>query len=242
MKKILFVLIAATFSWSCEDAFLDRCFSGDANVVRKEIKIDSAITRLYVMNEAQIYLHYNDEQKIELEFPENLMDDVGFKFENGNLYITNDVTCKWRKENYAPKLYLSLPSVKRFDIIDFTEVYCLDTLKYEQITFYSLGTGDFHLLTDVKNMRIQSDYIADIYVNGKVENLTLWYKNVGRFYGRDLLAENIKIDHFGENDLHINPLKSVSAKLHDNGNIYCYRQPEELEYVELSSGKLITVN
>ena len=91
MKKILFVLIVATFSWSCEDAFFDRCFSGDANVVRKEIRIDSAITRLYVMNEAQIYLHYNDEQKIELEFPENLMDDVGFKFENGNLYITSAI-------------------------------------------------------------------------------------------------------------------------------------------------------
>lgn len=226
---------------SCEDSFVERCFSGEANVVRKEVYMDSAITRLYIMSEAEVYLLYNEEQTIELEFPENLIDDVEFRYEKGNLYITNTVTCKWRKENYAPKLYLSLPSVKRFDIIDYTTVQCIDTIRYDQITFYSLGTGDLHLLTDVKNMRIQSDFIADIHVDGKVENLTLWYKNLGRFYGENLIAQNIKVDHFGEHDLYIFPVNSLIANLEYNGNIFSYNKPETFEKNETSSGRLLFI-
>lgn len=242
MKEKIFILLSVALLFSsCEDTLLNKCFSGEAKVVRKEIFLDSAVTRLYVMNEAEVYLRYSDEQQIEIEFPENLMEDVEFAYEKGNLRITNHVTCKWRKDNYAPKLYLSLPHVRRFDIIDFVKVFCLDTLRYDQISFYSLGTGDFHLLTDVKNMRIQSDYVADFYVNGKVENLTLWYKNVGRFYGKNLKSQNIKVDHHGENDLYINPLKSLKATLFNYGNIYSYQNPATLEVDQRASGKLIIV-
>ena len=193
------------------------------------------------MNEADIYLRWDNEQKIEIEFPENFMDDISYEYDRGNYSIKNDVTCKWRKEDYAPKFYLSLPYVKRIDLYDYSNVYCLDTIRYNQIKFYSLSTGDIHLLVNMNNLIIQSDYIADITVNGKVEKLSLWYKNVGRFYGQNLESKNVVVEHHGENDLNINPLLSLDAKLFNVGNIKTYHNPNELKVDQESTGKLIFI-
>ncbi len=242
IQRILWIGLVASFSLSSCQLELDKCFEGEARVVKREIPLDSTVTRLFIMKETDIYMRYGgEEQKIEIEYPENMIEDVEFDFEKGALTIANRATCKWRRENYAPKLYIDLPQLKRIDAYDLTTIRCLDTLRYEQFTFYSYSTGDMHLVTDIKDLRVQGDFIADIYVEGKVENLTLWYKNQGRFYGQKLMAQNIVVNHHGENYLHINPIKKLKATLHYIGDIKLYRQPEELELLELSSGRLVPV-
>lgn len=242
MKSILYIILSVLVLSSSCHLELDKCFEGEARVVKREIPLDSTVTRLFIMKETDIYMRYGgDEQKIEIEYPENMIGDVDFAFEEGALTIANRATCKWRRENYAPKLYINLPQLKRIDAYDLTTIRCLDTLRYEQFTFYSYSTGDMHLVTDIKDLRVQGDFIADIYVEGKAENLTLWYKNQGRFYGQNLMAQNIVVNHHGENTLHINPLKKLKATVHYIGDIKLYHQPEELELVELSSGRLIRV-
>jgi hypothetical protein len=239
-QSIFYVMTILLFS-SCEESFLGKCFSGEATIVRKSVEVEGNITRLFIEGEAEIYLKYDDTQFIEFEFPENLVDDIEFIYDSGNYTIKNHVTCKWRKEHYAPKFIISLPYVSRIDILDNATIACIDTLRYNYLKFYSYGPGDLDLKVNMKNLNVQGDYVADIFVNGKVENLTLLYKLHGRFFGQDLESANINVTHNGENDLHINPLQKLNAKLTNFGNLKVYNNPTELTVSEEGKGRMMLV-
>jgi len=243
MRKFVYIfLLAPYFLSSCEDMFVEKCFSGEAEIVRVEIPQDSVIKRVFFMGESDVYLSYGDEQKIELEFPENLIDDIEFTYDRGNYEMRNLVTCKWRKDNYAPKIYMTLPGATRFDLLEYVNLYCLDTLRYNSVKFYSLGTGDIHLLVNGNKLSIQSDYVADITVKGKVNSLSMYYEELGRFYGEELYANEINIKHNGENTVNLYPVKSLKAQLVNIGDIKIYHKPEILEVTEEDTGRLFIID
>ncbi len=236
------ILILSILLSSCEDSFVDRCFSGDAGeMVLVEIPEDSAITRIFFQGEAEVFLRDGETQKIEVEFPENLLDDLEFQYEKGNYRFYNHVTCKYRKETYAPRLYLTLPHIKRFDVLEFVNVYSEDTLRYDNVKFYSLGTGDIDIKVNINKLNVQSDYVSDITISGKVNQLSMWYEELGRFYGQNLEASEISIGHNGENSVHLNPINKLNAQLHNIGDLYLYNEPEVMEVSEEGSGKVIFV-
>ena len=241
MKNIFLLTIPLLLLFSsCEESIIGRCFSGEANVTRNIVPVEGEVTRLFIQGEFDIYLTYDEEQTIEIEFPENLVDEIGFDYLDGNLTITNKVACKWRKENYAPKVYMSLPQIRRFDILDNATIKCIDTLRHgHSVKFYSFGPGDLDLLVNMNQLNIQGDYVADIFVSGYVNNLSMYFKLHGRFFGQGLDAQNVTVTHNGENDLHINPIQSLKANLENVGNIILYNEPAVMEIHKEGRGEIL---
>ncbi len=244
MKRAIYlVIIISVLFTSCENFFVGECFSGDAEVVRRSVNIEGDVKRIYIMGEAEVYLLDDSTQFIEYEVPENLEDDLEFRYEDGELIYGNHITCKWRKGGSMPKLYLSLPYIQRYDLLEYAPVKCLDTLKYNHyVKFYSYGPGDVDLLIDMKDINIQSDYVADITVKGKVDKLGMYYKLHGRFFGQELMAKSISITHNGENDVHLYPVETLKATIKNYGNIILHNLPPNMEVTTEGEGNIIVAS
>ena len=241
MKRTIYLIILiSAFFTSCEDFFVGECFSGDAQIVRQKVAIEGDIKRIYIKGEAEVYLLDDTTQFIEYEVPENLVDELEFRYEEGELIYGNHITCKWRKGGSMPKLYMSLPAIQRYDILEYAPVRCLDTLKYDHfVKIYSFGPGDMNLLINMNHINIQSDYVADITVHGKVNKLDMYYKLHGRFFGQELSAKNINITHNGENDVHLYPVETLKATIKNYGNIILHNQPPSMEVKKEGKGNVM---
>ena len=71
--------------------------------------------------------------------------------------------------------------------------------------------------------------------------LSMYYEELGRFYGQELLAKEISIKHNGENTVHLYPVNKLKAQLVNIGDIKIYHKPEILEVTQEDTGRLIEV-
>jgi hypothetical protein len=65
---------------------------------------------------------------------------------------------------------------------------------------------------------------------------------VGRFEGKALKAENVRIFHDGQNDIIVNPQQSLTGQLRSTGNVVSYNEPPELDIFSLYQGEIIFID
>ena len=88
--------------------------------------------------------------------------------------------------------------------------------------------------------KIVSNGLARIQMKGTTTNLRLSYHaGIGKFEGRNLIAENVIIYHKGENKLEINPQVSLVGNLYSTGDLISYNHPATVAVTEHFFGKLI---
>jgi hypothetical protein len=65
------------------------------------------------------------------------------------------------------------------------------------------------------------------------------YAGNGKFRGRNLQAQDIKIFHRGSNDMEIAPVQSLEGTITGTGNVILYNVPPVINISELYTGRLI---
>jgi len=241
MKKTLLILVVLFFI-SCDK----ECSESLGTLVTKEYAVeefDQVIANIGI----ELTIIENTEQKVIVETGENRLDNFHITVIDGVLELQADPACSLRPSLAPVKVRVFTPNLM---MIRNSSEYTLKsdgvlnflTLKIFTENYQSDYTnlGEFDLEVNSENIQIVSNGLARIKMKGSTTNLRLSYHaGIGKFEGKNLIAQHVIVYHKGENKIEINPQVSLVGNLYSTGDLISYNHPATVDVTEHFFGKLI---
>ena len=244
MKKRIFILMLFVFACDSEDAF--DCFQTAGNIIQEEVEV-SAFERILVNRDVELIISEALEYKVTIETGENLLNDVKVEVIGNRLVLTDDNTCNYVRDFGITKIYVEAPNITEIRNSSQYTVSSNGSLSYPSLSLVSedfnddveFTVGDFRITVNNVNLDIISNNISSFYIDGLTENLFVgFFSGSGRFEGRNLVAQNIEVNHRGSNDMIVNPIQSLTGILRGTGNLIAINEPPLVNVERVYTGQL----
>ena len=241
MKKALLILVVLLFI-SCDK----ECSESLGTLVTKEYAVeefDQVVANIGI----ELTIKENSEQKVIVETGENRLDNFHISVTDGVLELQADPACSLRPSLEPVKVKVFTPNLKKIRnsseyTIKSDGVLNFPTLSLLTENYQSDYTnlGEFDLEVNSENIQIVSNGLARTKIKGTTTNLRLsYYAGIGKFEGKNLIAQHVVVYHKGENKLEINPQESLVGDLYSTGDLISFNHPETVAVTEHFFGKLI---
>ena len=246
MKKLLYVITFVCFI-GCDTENAPDCFQRSGNIVRKEIEVPD-FTRILVNPNVEMILKQGEETSVIIESGDNLIDEVTARVEGDRLILENTNDCNFVRDFNQTKVFVTAPEITRIRSATQFDISSDGLLTYPDLSLASedfnestgYTTGTFHLNVDSENLSIVGNNIASFFIIGRVNNLVVGlYAGTGRFEGRELIAQNVRVFHRGSNKIIVNPQLSIKGEIRSTGDVISLNKPDIIEVEEFYSGRLI---
>jgi hypothetical protein len=235
--QTLFLLTCFSL-FSCNRDNSADCFKKTGAITTREFALAPFHT-IVVIDEADIYLENGTDQQVEIKAGKNLIPEIHFEVEDSILTITNDNRCNWVRTPGNPGIYIRNNQLRKIEIYDFVNFYSPDTLHLNQLQIYSDGTGNFDMMLDVNSLQIESMYISNYKLTGRVQKLEIIFKDDSRLDGKALVSEFNFIQHEGSNLIELFPIKELTGEISSTGDLCYYHVPDFMDVEIKYTGKLI---
>jgi hypothetical protein len=241
MYKIIWIFITISIVSCSQD-----CLESPGQITRQEITLD-AFEGIIVGRGIQLTIKEDTVQQVIIETGENRQDNVHFNIQNGILEIYADDLCMLSGTFAPAKIFISSPNISSIrnasentvssdGILTFSEL----TLLVEDYESDYLNVGDFDLQLDNQRVEAVSNGIANIYLNGQTNFLSVkYYNGIGRFEGENLIAQKVFVFHRAENSIKVNPQQSLTGNIYSIGDVISYNHPPIVSVIEHYEGQLI---
>jgi hypothetical protein len=235
-------IILPVLTWivisSCDQGDVTDCFKKKGKNTTVEYTLGFFHT-VVVLDEVDIYLLNGVDQRVEVSAGKNLLPAIRLEVEDSVLTIRNKNVCNWVREPGNPGVYLYSNRLRRAEIYDYSNFYSTDTLELKKVELFSDGTGNFDLLINVDTLLIESIYISNFKISGKVDFLKIYFTDDSRFDGKKLVSDYNRIDHTGSNLIELYPIKELSGVINSTGDIHYYHEPELVNVTINHTGQLV---
>lgn len=242
MKKFIVLLLNLLFV-SC--GLSEDCFKNAGSTVVKELPI-ADFDKIRVHSGIALVVKEGVDFKVKIEAGENIIGNIDVQKQGDFLIVKDQSTCNWTRDYKAATVYVTTPNLIEIHSKTEQDIRSDGILSFPILRLFSLdgsgesGTGDFYLTLNNGQTVVESNYIANFYLNGYSNELLLnFYFGDGRFYGENLEVENIKVFHRGSNDMIIKPIQSVTGKIESTGNVILKNNPPIIDVQQLFTGILI---
>ncbi len=254
MKKQIIFFLLTQLIVSC--GISEDCFKGNGNQVTQTFPLEN-FTKIKVYDGVGLVVKEGPNYEVKITTSDNIIDDLEVT-KNGDMLIVKDnSTCNIARDYGQTTVYVTVPdgSVAAVPLISALELHCKTdqniksegTLHTPIVRLFSMGddgdgagTGDFHLTVDNTQMVIESNNVSNFYVNGQTNEMLLnFYFGNGRFYGKELHTQFIKVYHRGSNDMFVYPLQKIEGIISATGNVILENVPPIIDVEEVFSGRLI---
>lgn len=246
IKKLTYLVILITlFSCSSEDA--NDCFQNAGTTIQQEVSVPD-FERILVNRDVELILNEAADFSVIIETGENIMNDVEAIVVGNQLQLSDNNTCNMVREYGTTKIYVSAPDIKeirnssQFDVssdgvLNFPELKLISENFNETDAF---TIGDFRMTLNSTNLLVTSNNLSSFYISGAVETANIgFFSGIGRFEGRNLIAQKVKIYHRGSNDIIVNPIQELKGDLYGTGDLISVNIPPIVEVVQYYQGRLI---
>jgi len=232
---------------SCNDENANDCFQSAGEISQVEIELPN-FDKVVVHERIELIITQGPEQKVIVESGENLLPDITAEVINNELVLTNHNTCNFFRDYDLTKVYITSPNLTRIRNASEYNVSSNGVLTYPSIYLQSLGekseflsVGDWHLNIQNENVRILSNGISVLYLEGTTNNLDLSFSDGDtRFEGENFKAQHIKVRQVSSNDMLIYPVQSLTGTIHSTGDVISFNKPPVIEVEALNDyGKLL---
>lgn len=243
MKKLILIIVIATFFYNCEKP--GDCIKSTGEMVTREVVVTPFET-VFVYTGIELVIKQGFEYKVEVKTGENLIDDIEVKVENNTLTLKDKTTCNWVRDYGQTIVYVTAPNLT--DIHSKTEknIKSDGVLTYPIIRLYAMdltdgaGTGDFIFEIDNGQLVILNNNVSRYYISGNTQEALLnFYDGNGRLEAQNLNINVAKIFHRGSNDMIIKPIQSVEGDLFSTGNLILLNTPPSVNLTEHYQGRVI---
>lgn len=237
--QILLVILVLV---GCNDKDAYDCIKKTGRVNEYKIELTESFDRLHITSNIDVDLVQGGEQEVLLITGENLVDEIEVVVENGELVFQNNNTCNWAREYGVTRLKITTPELSQVVFESGGTLRSMNTLSFPDLVLDSKeSSGDYILDIDMDSLKIITKRISNFYITGKVNELNLDFQTGdGRFYGENLIAQNITFYHNGTNDVMVYPVQSLQGTIDRYGNVIYYNEPMSAPNVEtMSKGRLV---
>lgn len=241
MRQIVWV-ISLLFLISCKE----ECNETVGKIVQREIEV-AAFDKIIVNSGIQLTIRESAVQQVIVEAGENKFDNVHASVSGNTLELQADDSCFFNPTLDAVQVFVSCPNVTLIRNSSEYEIYSDGILNFPDLrlisedhesNFANYGNFNIHLNSDKLN--IVSNGLSVFTIKGNTTNLELfYYSGIGKFEGRDLTADYVKVYHRGDNSIKVNPQQSLTGDIYGTGDLISYNRPPIVEISEHFMGELI---
>jgi len=244
-KLSYFILALLVFSCNSEDA--NDCFQTSGPIIQQAVAV-SNFERILVNRDIELIIKQAPDYKVTIETGENLLNDVEVEVVGDRLILTDNNSCNYVRDYGITKIYVEAPNLTEIRTSTQYEISSDGVLAFNSLKLLcedfnenvEFTVGDFRLTVNSEDLNIISNNISSFYVEGLVENLTVgFFAGSGRFEGRDLVAQNVSVNHRGSNDMIVNPQLSLNGILRGTGNLISVNEPPVVNVQQVYIGQLI---
>ncbi len=245
MKKLIYILSVIVLL-SCDSENAPDCFQNAGNIIQKEITVDQ-FSKITVYKNVELFIEQGATQKIILETGENLASDIQVFVENGRLVLKDNNGCNLTRDYGITKVYITTPNLTEVRNSSTLDVHSVGVLNFPELKLLSedhsgdyYNVGNFNMEVNCTNLNVVINNLTTNTIFGTTENLNVNHASGnGRFEGRFLIAQNVRVYHRGTNDIIVNPQLSLIANLVSTGDVIATNTPTTLDITQQFDGQVV---
>ena len=252
MKKYVFYFLLLILIGSC--GISEDCFKGNGNSVTQVFPLEG-FTKVKVYDGVGLVIKEGLNYEVKIVTNDKIIDNIDVAMQGDMLVVKDNSTCNIARNYGQTVVYVTVPDGSILPLIQELELHCKTEQKIQSngflhspiIRLFSIeddgdgaGTGDFNIQVINGQLVVESNNVSNFYVSGQCEEMLLnFYFGNGRFYGEELLAENIKIFQRGSNDMIVFPVAKIEGTIFSTGNVILKNVPPVVDVEEVFTGRLI---
>lgn len=252
MKKFALYFLSLILMGSC--GISEDCFKGNGNQITQIFAFEG-FTKIKVYDGVGLVVKEGPNYEVKITTSDNIIDNIEVKLQDNMLVIKDNSTCNIARDYGQTTVIITIPDGTVFPLIQELELHCKSEQKIQSegilhspiVRLFSLGddgdgagTGDFYINVDNGQFVVESNNVSNFYINGHSNEMLLnFYFGNGRFYGKDLHVENIRVYHRGSNDMMVYPIQKIEGTIIATGNIILKNVPPVVDVEELFRGRVI---
>jgi hypothetical protein len=193
----------------------------------------------------QVHLYPSDTYSVEVETTASRIDKIIAEVQDSTLYVEAELPGFFAMDYRPVKVYVGTPQLNIIRNDGEQCIYSDQRLVFPKLILKSedvyghLNTGNMRLEVECEWVQVISNGISNIEVTGTTLILDLrYYNSIGRFEGRELEAQGVRIMHKGENTLTVNPRYYIRGDIYSYGDILAVHHPPYIEVREHHQGRL----
>ena len=253
-KIILHIVVFCCFFLVTSCGISEDCFKGNGNQATQLFPLEN-FTKIKVYDGVGLVIKEGANYEVKITTSDNILDNLEVKLEGNMLLVKDNSTCNIARNYGQTKVYVTVPDGSILPVVSELELHCKTEQNIESdgilhspiIRLFSIGddgdgagTGDFHLAIDNTQLVVESNNVSNFYINGHSNEVLLnFYFGNGRFYGKDLHVENIKVYHRGSNDMMVYPIQKIEGTIFATGNVVLKNVPLIINVDEVFTGRVI---
>ncbi len=225
---------------SCNDENAFDCIKKTGPVVTNAVAITD-FDKISLHDNINLVLVSGNERMVLVEAGKNLISKISFNLTDNTLIIENQNTCNWVRDYKAINVYVTNPSLTEVHMHGYGSLISKDTLHTQTLSIIaSESPSDINLVIDGASLNIVSNSLANFTIRGSLDYLNVgFYLNDGKFFGKNLRAKQVDIDHNGTNTIMVSPSDELLGTIGNSGNVEIYTDPPMIDMKYLGSGRLI---
>ncbi|RDK89254.1 head GIN domain-containing protein [Marinirhabdus gelatinilytica] len=248
MEKLLYIAFLLLLL-SCNTDNLGDCFQNDnGDVVRLEYDVDE-FKRIIVFDRVKLYISQGP-QKVVVESPENLLNEVKVVVEDSILKLKDNNSCNLFRDFETTKVYVTAPEIDAIRNSSGSTVEDIGTIGFERLELVSEDRlledefhidGDFDLdELDTEGIVINANGVSTFRLKGRTRGFQIGlFDGDARVEAAELEARNINIFHRSTNKIICFPTDTIRGSIVGIGDVIAKNRPPFVEVEELFRGKLI---
>lgn len=249
MKTYIYILISI-FLIACSSENSPDCFQTDGKIIQKEIEFDSVFKRIIVFDRVKLYISQGRPQRVIVEAPENLMNEVNVRVEDSILKLKDNNSCNLFREFETTKVYVTAPDIDLIRNSSGSTVEDIGPIRFDRIELVSEDRelmdefhidGDFDLdELDTGGIVINANGVSTYRLKGKSRGLQVGvFDGDVRVEAGELITRSIGIFHRGTNKIICHPTDSLRGIITSIGDVIAKNRPPFVEVEETFRGRLI---
>lgn len=246
MKKFIYIF-SLIFIVACSKEDANDCIQNAGTTVQQEVSVTS-FSKILVNRDIKLVVKEAADFSVIVESGEYLINDIEAKVIGDELQLTNNNTCNFVRDYGLTTIYVSAPDISEIRSSTQHSIVSDGTLTYSDLRLFSedfngIGTitsGNFRLDVNTNRLRVVANNLSTFHITGEVENLFVrFFSGIGRFEGRNLVAQQVEIYHRGGNDIIVNPQQELTGNLYGTGNLISINRPDVIDVIQHYTGELI---
>lgn len=246
--RTIALISAVIVFFGCNSENAPDCLQSSGDVIRQEVSVPD-FSKITVFENISLVVKQGDEQKVEISTGKFLIDEVTATVEGDRLLLRDTNDCNYVRDYGLTTVYLTSPDITEIRSSTGWPITSDGVLAYESLSLISESfnnsesettDGEFDLDVASQNVSVVVNGIAYFKLTGSAENLSLTIAaGDSRIEAENLIAQNVRLNHRGSNDMFVNPRQSVNGVIRGVGNVISSNRPDDVAVEELYRGRLI---
>jgi hypothetical protein len=253
-KSVLHIALLCCLFLATACGISEDCFKGNGNQVTQLFPLEG-FSKIKVYSGIGLVIKEGPTYEVNIITSDNIIDDIEVKLNGDMLVVKDNSTCNIARDYGQTTVYVTVPdgTISTFPLIQELELHSKTEQKIQSegtlhspiVRLFSLGddgngTGDFYIHVDNYQFVVESNTVSNFYINGFCNEMLLnFYFGDGRFYGKDLHSQFIKVYHRGSNDMIVYPINVIEGTIFSTGNVVLKNVPPIVDVDEVFRGRVI---